>query len=124
MPGVTVGAKSIIGSGAVVTKDIPPNSFAAGVPAKVIGPIQNIMDKIDEEELLRRIMKIAEDIPNFFGFKVISNEVKTTGSTLTIDVHGKQWKIIVSRSQNLENLGQTNSSDKMVLLLSSHLRKT
>jgi acetyltransferase-like isoleucine patch superfamily enzyme len=36
MCGVTIGENSIIGAGAVVTKDVPPNSIAAGVPAKVI----------------------------------------------------------------------------------------
>ncbi len=34
--GVTIGRGSIIGAGAVVTKDIPPYSIAVGVPAKVI----------------------------------------------------------------------------------------
>jgi len=34
--GVTIGRGSIIGAGSVVTKDIPPNSFAAGSPCKVI----------------------------------------------------------------------------------------
>jgi acetyltransferase-like isoleucine patch superfamily enzyme len=34
--GVTVGKNSVVGAGAVVTKDVPPNTFAAGVPAKVI----------------------------------------------------------------------------------------
>ena len=34
--GATIGDNSIIGTYAVVTKDIPPNSVAAGVPAKVI----------------------------------------------------------------------------------------
>ena len=34
--GVTIGRHSIVAAGAVVTKDIPPYSLAAGVPAKVI----------------------------------------------------------------------------------------
>lgn len=34
--GVTVGENSVVGAGAVVTKDVPANSFVAGVPAKVI----------------------------------------------------------------------------------------
>lgn len=38
-PGVTVGEGCVIGAGSVVTKDIPPYSFAAGVPARVIRPI-------------------------------------------------------------------------------------
>lgn len=35
-PGVTIGDRSVIGAGAVVTKDIPADSFAAGNPCKVI----------------------------------------------------------------------------------------
>lgn len=36
LPGVSIGAGAIIGAGAVVTKDIPANSIAVGVPAKVV----------------------------------------------------------------------------------------
>ena len=37
--GVRIGSGSVIGAGSVVTRDIPPNSFAAGVPCKVIRQI-------------------------------------------------------------------------------------
>ncbi len=37
--GVTIGEGAVIGAGSVVTRDIPPNSFAAGVPCKVIRQI-------------------------------------------------------------------------------------
>jgi hypothetical protein len=36
MPGVTIGDNVVIGAGAVVTRDIPANSVAVGVPARVI----------------------------------------------------------------------------------------
>ncbi|MBN1415989.1 MAG: acyltransferase [Bacteroidales bacterium] len=36
MPGITVGDESIVGSGAIVTKDVPSNSIVAGNPAKII----------------------------------------------------------------------------------------
>ena len=36
MPGISVGDESIIGSGAVVTKNVLPNTIVAGNPAKVI----------------------------------------------------------------------------------------
>lgn len=35
--GVTIGKGSVIGAGAVVTRNVPPYSIAVGVPAKVIG---------------------------------------------------------------------------------------
>lgn len=37
LPGVTIGKGSVIAAGAVVSRDIPPMSIAAGVPARVIG---------------------------------------------------------------------------------------
>ncbi|OYD46800.1 maltose O-acetyltransferase [Sphingobacterium cellulitidis] len=44
-PGVKIGANSVIGSGSVVTKDIPDNVVAAGNPCKVIREI-NARDKV------------------------------------------------------------------------------
>ena len=38
-PGVTIGDGCVIGAGNVVTKDIPANSFACGVPCRVVRPI-------------------------------------------------------------------------------------
>jgi maltose O-acetyltransferase len=35
-PGVSIGDRSVIGAGSVVTKDIPPDVFAAGNPCRVI----------------------------------------------------------------------------------------
>ena len=36
MCGITIGEFAVVGAGAVVTKDVPPKTIVAGVPAKVI----------------------------------------------------------------------------------------
>lgn len=56
MPGVTIGENSVIGAGSVVTRDIPDNVVACGVPCRV-------MRAITEEDKLyyRPGMKLNED---------------------------------------------------------------
>ena len=41
LKGVTIGRDAIVGAGAVVTKNVPPNAIVVGVPARVIGSRQS-----------------------------------------------------------------------------------
>lgn len=51
-PGVTIGDGCVIGAGAVVTRDIPENSFAAGNPCRVIRTITEADSMALKTELL------------------------------------------------------------------------
>ena len=46
--GVTIGEYALIGSGAVVTKDIPPYSLAIGNPARIVGKVDKKGNLIKE----------------------------------------------------------------------------
>lgn len=49
------GDGCVIGAGSVVTRDIPPNSFAAGVPCRVIR-------EITEADSMARLPQVLADI--------------------------------------------------------------
>lgn len=50
MPGVTIGKRCVIGAGSVVTRDIPDNCVAVGVPAKVISTTEQYAEKCLNEQ--------------------------------------------------------------------------
>jgi len=45
LPGVSIGENAIIGAGAVVTSTVPARSIAIGVPAKIVGTIDEKVAK-------------------------------------------------------------------------------
>ncbi len=51
-PGVTIGDGCVIGAGSVVTRDVPPLSFAAGNPCRVIRPISEADSMVHKPEVL------------------------------------------------------------------------
>lgn len=51
LPGVHIGNNVVIGARSVVTKDIPDNSVAAGVPCRVIKSNEEYLEKIKRESL-------------------------------------------------------------------------
>ncbi len=51
-PGVAIGDNCVIGAGSVVTRDIPANSVAAGVPCKVLRQITQADSLVHQPEVL------------------------------------------------------------------------
>lgn len=52
LPGVTIGNNVIVGAGSIVTKSIPDNVICAGNPAKIVGNV---------EEFIERLIKTSVD---------------------------------------------------------------
>lgn len=121
-PGVRVGTKSIVGSGAVVTHDIPPHSFAAGVPAKVIQPIDKVMNPVDQDELFKRAGEIAEDLPDFFSFRVLSKHLDEGLGIIQFERrrfwHKDIWSLAVSKPENIHSLFEHEGNPKRLVLFS------
>ena len=72
LPGVTIGNNVVIGAGAVVTKDIPDNSLAVGVPAKVIKTADEYLEKLKAESLHLGHLKGKEKdkaLKEYYGYK-------------------------------------------------------
>lgn len=45
--GVSIGQRSVIAAGSVVTKDVPENSIVAGTPAQIIGRVDIRADEVE-----------------------------------------------------------------------------
>jgi len=62
LPGATIGDCCVVGAGAVVTRDVPPNSVVAGNPARVLRQLTT-----DERLLLIATLESGEAIGKDHG---------------------------------------------------------
>ena len=72
LPGVTIGNNVVIGAGAVVTRSIPDNSVAVGVPARVIKTADEYLAKLKRESLHLGHLKGQEKdkaLMKYYGYK-------------------------------------------------------
>ena len=70
--GVTIGENSIIGAGAVVTKNVPPNSIFAGNPAKLVKTLEN-KEFNTRANFLEDPIKLAKDFDSLDRYSLSDN---------------------------------------------------
>ena len=79
LPGVRIGKGSMIGGGSVVTKDVPPNSFAAGSPARVVSSMDTIKLELGAPEVATRLREAVDRFLESLQQKGIEMERETGG---------------------------------------------
>ena len=60
LPGVTIGPNVLVAAGSVVNRDIPPNSCAAGVPARVYAKFDALIERHRRQISDRPVFDIAD----------------------------------------------------------------
>ena len=49
LPGVTIGPNAIVAAGSLVNRDVPPGSIVAGAPARVVGDIERLVARLEQD---------------------------------------------------------------------------
>lgn len=80
LPGITIGQNAMIGAGAVVTKDVPPNAIVIGNPARIKGYV-NTPNGLSKS-------RSNADRPEFFIEEIAVNGVKLYHLPVVNDLRG------------------------------------
>jgi len=96
LPKVTIGDNSIVAAGSVVTKNIPSNCLAGGVPAKIIK--ENYPTKLTQEQKEKIILDIINKYIPFL--EVLDYEVKMDKDSFVNfkDKENKEYLIVFEKS--------------------------
>ncbi|HNQ95129.1 MAG TPA: WxcM-like domain-containing protein [Anaerolineales bacterium] len=60
LPGITIGQNAMVGAGAVVTRNVPPNSIVMGNPARIVN---YVTENFETEETLAQPESGSQDLP-------------------------------------------------------------
>jgi acetyltransferase-like isoleucine patch superfamily enzyme len=114
MPGVTIGENATIGSAALVGKDIPDQSFAVGMPAKVLKQGNEYVKVMTTEEKLKLMSSIFEAyVPHLEEFYQIKAELSRTEAELIVrlaDGHEQCFTFNEARKNNGLLITECNST--------------
>ena len=98
LPNVTIGENSVIAAGAVVTKNVPPDCLAGGVPARIIKDKHPTKPtEAQKKSIILDIIKKYVPFLEIRGYKVNSRKLED-GILRFNDDKGKEFTIIFNKS--------------------------
>jgi len=86
--GVTIGANSVIGAGAVVTRDVPANVIAAGNPARVVKDLDPDRTLVTRAELFADAQALERSIERLDRYLLADNRLLGWLRALVLPRHG------------------------------------
>lgn len=126
LPGVSIGDGSIIGSGSVVTKDVPAHVFAVGCPCAAKSDVSALKkgNSVDERE--QRTMKVINDYLAAMKFlkkgRVHIENTSPTEWVLTLrkyfGIAKKKYRIVYERSLDEKSAEKAAQYRECVLIIS------
>jgi len=64
LPGVTIGPNALVAAGSVVNRDVPPNSCAAGVPARVYARFEEYIERNKQQIREGTVFEFSDLVDN------------------------------------------------------------
>ena len=89
LPGVTIGSRTVIGTGTIITKDILTGGFFAGVPAKQIKTDGQFRKEISQKDKLQIVHNFLQYNLSNLGYCVVSRADRV----LEVKSRSKEFKI-------------------------------
>lgn len=96
LPGVEIGPRTIVGANSVVSRSLPPDTVCAGMPARVVCPLEEYLAKHRERLMTHPVFPFTKDRLS------ISEREQIATATLTQDGY-----IVGGRSAELRGEGGT-----------------